>query len=843
MDGAGSFNLSENNAKECNWEELNDYHSGIYYWGSCHGGNYEMVANLLTQKGAVLESCDPYVASDVACNTGCSPVKTLLGWNMISDGWVPSADVLKGYIMAYGPVYTTLYASFADFGSYDGSYTLYYTGTQSPNHAVLIVGWDDSLVHAGGQGGWIVKNSWGTNWGGTCGYGSEGGYFSIAYGSASIGMFSSYAAEWQNYDAGGGLMYYDEAGAWRGAYGYGTTGWGLAKFVPTRNTYVSRVEFWTTDVTTDVDIYIYDSFDGAMLSSLRWSLLNQSFAEAGYHSVPVQPALPVFSGNDVAVVVKFTNSSYAYPIPVDPVGVSQSGRTYMSFSGGAGTWYDMQGNDVGLRLRTSDGASGPTATSTATATRTATATATTVIATPTATSTATQTSVATVTSTPEGAEATVTLQQGNGGYAGAEDTYIEQYSPAYNYSGGDAFKVGYKQTRAGLLVFDVSSIPAGASVSSAALEVYAVGWSGNNISFGAYAVLRGATIGQATWNEASSGQAWGLPGCNDTLTDRRGTAESTLTTSGVYKWYSLDVRDLVQGWVSGALENRGILLRQTVSSSLSFTFASAEKADTSLRPKLVVTYQGGGSPAPTNTPSSTPTATNPAPPTATATATNTATAVATSTATSTATNTATPTLAPTVTPTASGVDVTLSLQEGNAGYTGGRDTYMEQYSANSNYAALDSFRVGYKRQSAGLLAFDLSPVPRSASVVSAVLQVYAIGWGGGDISIGAYAVLRDMVTAEATWNHSNNAELWGLGGCNDTLTDRRETAESTVATSGINKWYSFDVTALVQEWVSGGLDNNGLLLMQTTTASYRFVFAAAQKGDASIRPKLVVTYR
>jgi len=196
-----------------------------------------------------------------------------------------------------------------------------------------------------------------------------------------------------------------------------------------------------------------------------------------------------------------------------------------------------------------------------------------------------------------------------------------------------------------------------------------------------------------------------------------------------------------------------------------------------------------------------------------------------------------------VTPTASGVDVTLSLQEGNAGYTGGRDTYMEQYSANSNYAALDSFRVGYKRQSAGLLAFDLSPVPRSASVVSAVLQVYAIGWGGGDISIGAYAVLRDMVTAEATWNHSNNAELWGLGGCNDTLTDRRETAESTVATSGINKWYSFDVTALVQEWVSGGLDNNGLLLMQTTTASYRFVFAAAQKGDASIRPKLVVTYR
>jgi len=225
MDGAGLFNLSENNAKECNWEELNNYQSGSYYWGSCSGGNYEMLANLFTQKGVVLDSCDPYSPSDVVCNSSCAPIKTLLGWNMISDGWVPSPEVLKGYIMAYGPVYTTLYASFAGFAAYDGSYTMYYNGTQSPNHAVLIVGWDDALPHAGGQGAWIVKNSWGTNWGGSCGYESGRGYFTIAYGSANIGMFSSYAAEWQNYDTGGGLMYYDEAGGWRGAYGYGTTGW------------------------------------------------------------------------------------------------------------------------------------------------------------------------------------------------------------------------------------------------------------------------------------------------------------------------------------------------------------------------------------------------------------------------------------------------------------------------------------------------------------------------------------------------------------------------------------------------------------------------------------------
>lgn len=482
---------------------------------------------------------------------------------------------------------------------------MYYNGTQSPNHAVLIVGWDDTLPHAGGQGAWIVKNGWGTNWGGSCGYGSGRGYFTIAYGSANIGMFSSYAAEWQNYDTGGGLMYYDEAGGWRGAYGYGTTGWGLAKFIPSRNTYISRVEFWTTDTTTDVDIYIYDSFDGSAVSNLRWSLLNQSFAEAGYHSVAVQPALPVFSGNDVTAVVKFTNASYAYPIPVDPVGATQSGRTFMSFSGGESTWYDMQGNDVGIRMRTSDGASGPTATATTTSTatrtptRTATSTATVAASTATAThtltrtatSTATRTRIATSTATPSGGETTLTLQQGNGGYAGAKDTYLDQYNATSNYSWADTLKVGYKQTTAGLLSFGVSSIPARASITSAVLQVYATGWGGSNISLGAYAVLRGAKAQQATWNQAGAGQPWGLPGCNSTNTDRRGTAESTVTTSGINKWYSFDITALVQQWVSGGLGNNGVLLRQTTNGAYRFHFAAAEKGDGTLRPKLVVTYR------------------------------------------------------------------------------------------------------------------------------------------------------------------------------------------------------------------------------------------------------------
>ena len=392
LDGAGSYDFSENNAKECNW-----------YDSSCGGGNYKKMASWLSKKGVVLESCDPYVPSNVACKTTCSYIKTLLDWRIISGNVVPSTNVLKGYIYTYGPVYTSMYAGDGDaweteFDNYDGSYTLHYTGPETPNHAVLIVGWDDSLTHAGGTGGWIVKNSWGTDWG-------DNGYFYIAYGSASIGKYSSFVYDLRDYDPNGDIMYYDEGG-WSVSTGYGdTTAWGLVKFIPASNATVTRVEFWTTDATTDVDVYLYDDFDGTAPSNLLWSSLNHSFAEAGYHGVAVNPPLAVTGGNDVVAVVKFTNVSYTYPLPRDKYGPQETGRTYISSSGAPGSWSESS-KDVAIRLRTSSTTGPPlptptpTSTPTATPTQTPTPTGTPPTATPTSTATPTNTPTPTGTVTP-----------------------------------------------------------------------------------------------------------------------------------------------------------------------------------------------------------------------------------------------------------------------------------------------------------------------------------------------------------------------------------------------------------------------------------------------------------
>jgi len=352
LDGAGTYDFSENNAKECNW-----------YDDSCSGGNYQRLANLFSRKGTVLESDDPYQPTNVACKSSVNYQKTLLDWRMICGNVMPSTEVLKQYIYDHGPVYTFMYAGNGDaweteFGTYDGSYTLYYPDTDNVNHNVLIVGWDDSLPHAGGTGAWLVKNSWGTGWG-------DSGYFRMAYSSAGIGRISSFMYAWQNYDNNGDLWYYDEGG-WTNSWGCSnTTAWGLTRFTPNSNTNVTRIEFWTNDTTTDIDVYLYDNFDGSNLSGLLAKKLNNSFDEAGYHSVALDSPVAVSNGDDIAAVIKVTNDSYTYPIVIDQNGPSETGRTYRSCNGSS--WSDMGASysaDIGIRVRVSSTASelGPTVT-------------------------------------------------------------------------------------------------------------------------------------------------------------------------------------------------------------------------------------------------------------------------------------------------------------------------------------------------------------------------------------------------------------------------------------------------------------------------------------------------
>jgi predicted outer membrane repeat protein len=265
------------------------------------------------------------------------------------------------------------------------------------------------------------------------------------------------------------------------------------------------------------------------------------------------------------------------------------------------------------------------------------------------------------------AENWLVLQQGLEGYTGAEDTYLYQYEPTTNHCHQDLFKVGYKQQHAGLLRFELPALPGDVAMTAATLQVFAHGWSGENLSLGAYVVTRTVDICQATWEQAQAGNPWGSPGANSVTTDRRADPESVLTTTGNRQWYSFDLTAAVQGWLQGTLANNGLLLRDTSPDEISFYFASAEYEPLEYRPRLVIRWRRLPTPTPTATATATdtPTVTPTASPTATEmptiTPTTTAIVTATSTPTLTTTPTATTTPTHTLTPTPSKWTVYLPL--------------------------------------------------------------------------------------------------------------------------------------------------------------------------------------
>ena len=94
------------------------------------------------------------------------------GWSWVANNVTDIKESLDN-----GPVPCGM-GVYEDFMYYTGG-VYEYTGGEDylGGHAVLIVGWDDDPVDAPGKSCWIVKNSWGTDWG-------ENGYCRIKMNDA-----------------------------------------------------------------------------------------------------------------------------------------------------------------------------------------------------------------------------------------------------------------------------------------------------------------------------------------------------------------------------------------------------------------------------------------------------------------------------------------------------------------------------------------------------------------------------------------------------------------------------------------------------------------------------------
>lgn len=182
------------------------------------------------------------------------------------------------------------------------------------------------------------------------------------------------------------------------------------------------------------------------------------------------------------------------------------------------------------------------------------------------------------------------------------DTFVEGNESGLNYGvHTDLHFWEWNSTATALLRFDLSSIPASATIVAAHLEVWTEG-SGvlSEGIIGGYRLLEpwdegsvDGSSGAANWEHRSQDVPWTTPGARGGSHDAAVLFELSPTQANMA--YEVDLpADLVQAWIESSADNHGIALYGTVDSGVSGGTAwvvASEYWDADRRPLLTVVYE------------------------------------------------------------------------------------------------------------------------------------------------------------------------------------------------------------------------------------------------------------
>ncbi len=177
-------------------------------------------------------------------------------------------------------------------------------------HAVTIAGWDDNFPaenfneSPGRDGAWLMKNSWGTDWG-------DDGYFWVSYAEPTL--FEVYCVEGEPTQVHTGQYGCDNYGFWS-AFSVeeaDESAWMANVFTAEEDTWLTSVMFCTALPEENYTIQVYRDMpaDSSPVSGTPCTPVSGFLETSGYHTVDLAEPVRLRAGERFSVAVHLSGQS------------------------------------------------------------------------------------------------------------------------------------------------------------------------------------------------------------------------------------------------------------------------------------------------------------------------------------------------------------------------------------------------------------------------------------------------------------------------------------------------------------------------------------------------------